>query len=116
MLTVNIVGFGTSSITVTAADLKSKCSAELRIGVKNPENPVEMYPIPATDVLNIRTGERKETEIEIFSASGDILYKGITYVSIFEPTTLDISEFAPGRYKVRVCIEDKITEKVITKI
>lgn len=116
LLTVTIVGYGTSSLTVTAEDLKTKCSAELRIGAKNPENHVEMYPVPVINILNIRTGEKKETEVQISSASGYILYEGKDYASIFEPMVLDLSDFAPGRYRVKVSIGEHITEKVINKI
>ena len=88
----------------------------MRIGAKNPENPVEMYPVPVIDILNIRTGEKKETEVQISSASGYILYEGKDYASIFEPMVLDLSDFAPGRYRVKVSIGEHITEKVINKI
>lgn len=117
-LIVNSVGFGSTSVTVTAADAR-KATADLviRIVVKNVSNMLEIYPVPVETVVNIKTGEPKPTDIAILTMNGQTVIeeKGKT-VSAFDPAVIDMTDCAPGRYKVRVIIDDKTYDRVITKI
>lgn len=116
-LTVNIVGYGHNILTVKAYDaIKASCTLEMRIMVKDPQNLVELYPIPVTDILNIRTGQEKETEILIKSESGHIVYSNKKMVSAFDPAIINMENCAPGKYSISVTISGMVTEKVISKI
>lgn len=116
-LSIKTKGYGSATVTVTASDAKgATCSSVMRVMVKDADNLVEMYPIPVTDVLNIRTGEEKETDIVIKSASGDVVHEIKGPVSAFDPAVIDMKHCAPGRYIVTVTIGTDTTEKVITKI
>jgi hypothetical protein len=116
-LSVDIVGYGSTAISLTVSDASNKsCSADVKIIVKNPDNLVELYPVPVTDVLNVRTGKAADTEIVIKSASGHVVYESKGTVSAFEPAAIDMSGCAPGQYVVAVTFNGKVTEKLITKI
>ena len=117
-LIVESVGFGSTSVTITAADArKATAELEIRIVVKNESNMLEIYPIPVETVVNIRTGEPKPTDIAILTMNGQTVIeeKGGT-VSAFDPAVIDMSPCAPGRYKIRVIIDGKTYDRVITKI
>ena len=116
-LSIDIAGYGSTAISITVADASNKtCTAEIRIIVKNPENLVELYPMPVTDVLNVRTGKEAETQIVIKSVSGHTVYESKGLVSAFAPASIDMSSCAPGQYVVSVTFNGKVTEKLITKI
>jgi hypothetical protein len=116
-LSVDIVGYGSTAISLTVSDASNKsCSADVKIIVKNPDNLVELYPVPVTDVLNVRTGKAADTEIVIKSASGHVVHESKGTVSAFEPAAIDMSGCAPGQYVVAVTFNGKVTEKLITKI
>ena len=116
-LSIDIVGYGSTAISIAVTDASNKtCSADVKIIVKNPENLVELYPIPVTDVLNVRTGKEAETEIVIKSVSGHIVHESKGAVSAFEPAAIDMSACAPGQYVVSVTFNGNVTEKLITKI
>lgn len=116
-LTITATGYGLNILTIKASDAKkASTSMECRIMVKDPQNLVEMYPVPVTDVLNIRTGREKETEISIRSASGHVIYSEKSQVSAFDPAVADMTGCAPGRYKVTVIMDGQTTERIITKI
>ena len=116
-LNISIKGYGLNTLAITACDFKkASCSLVLRIASKDPQNLVEMYPVPVTDVLNIRTGREKETGILIKSASGHVVHESKSQVSAFDPAVIEMKNCAPGRYMVTVVIDGQATSKVITKI
>jgi hypothetical protein len=116
-LNISIKGYGLNTLAITACDFKkASCSLVLRIASKDPQNLVEMYPVPVTDVLNIRTGREKETDISIKSASGHVVHESKSQVSAFDPPVIEMKNCAPGRYMVTVVIDGQATSKVITKI
>ena len=117
VLSVDISGYGSTSISLAVSDASNKtCTAEVKIIVKNPDNLVELYPVPVTDVLNVRTGKAADTDIVIKSVSGHVVYESKSIVSAFEPAAIDMSSCAPGQYVVAVTFNGKVTEKLITKI
>ena len=116
-LTVETTGLGSTSIFISAADAKkSTVQMEIKVVVKNKENNVELYPVPVENILNIRTAEPEPTDICISNIFGQILYDTSNLVvSAFEPATIDMSKYAPGRYKVVVSFAGQQYERVITK-
>ena len=117
VLNVNISGFGSSVITVTASDaLGASCVIEINVMVKNPDNLVEMFPVPVVDILTIRTGMEASTDITISTVSGQVVYDQTSMVSAFNPAKIDMSSYAPGKYKVTVIIGSDKTERTIAKI
>lgn len=116
-LDIDITGYGLNELTIKASDAKkASCSLNLSIMAKDPQNLVEIYPVPVTDVLNIRTGKEAETLIEIRSATGDVIHRSSSLVSAFAAAAIDMTQCAPGRYVVAVAIGGETTKRTITKI
>lgn len=118
ILNIDIAGFGSTSFTVSAVDAKnSSVSVDVKVAVKNPTSLLELYPHPVETVLNIRTGEPQATDIVIWSLSGNKIYEASSLtVSAFEPAVVDMTDYAPGKYKVKVSFAGNDFERVITKI
>lgn len=113
-----VMGVGQTEVTVTGTDAKGKsASTSFRVFVKDPSDVVEVYPVPCTDVLNVRTGELAGTRVRIFSEGGNAVYDKTEEIGVFNPSAIDVSGLAPGRYVVRVEISGKdVVEKRIVKI
>lgn len=117
ILTITVKGYGLNVIKITASDAKkANCSQEIHVMAKDPQNLIEMYPVPVVDVLNVRTGQERDTHIVIKSASGHTVYENTGKVSAFEPAAIDMTHCAPGKYVIYVTLDGKVTDKVITKI
>ena len=111
-------GFGSTSVTVSASDgRKATTEMKINIVVKNEDNILEIFPVPVETILYIRTGDLKSTDITIKTINGQVVYdvKGMN-VSAFEPAAIDMSAYAPGKYKIRVTIDGQTYERIITKI
>lgn len=118
VLTVTTSGPGSTSLTISAADgKKANAQMEVNIVVKDESNLVEVYPVPVVTTLYVRTGEPKPTDIVIQTMTGHILHeeKG-RIISAFAPASIDMSQYAPGRYKVFVMIDGQKYDRIITKI
>ena len=117
ILQITLTGYGLSSVSVTATDGKgASAKADIPIMVKAEENLVEIYPIPTATLLNVRTGETKLTTIEIETMSDKCIFSTTGNIGAFEPAVIDMTAFAPGRYRVRVTIDDLVHTRVITKL
>lgn len=115
-LTMSVSNYGLYTMDVVAADGAGKeCRTALRVLVKNPSNPVEVYPNPVADKLTIRTEGNAETNIRIVSSSGNVLYDETGDVSGFEPVSFDMSSCAPGIYSVTVSYNGKKVKKNVIK-
>ena len=117
-LTVTTTGLGSTTLTISAADgKKASAQMEVNIVVKDESNLVEIYPVPVVTTLYVRTGEPKPTDIVIQTMTGHILHeeKGME-TSAFAPASIDMSQYAPGRYKVSVMIDGQRYDRTITKI
>lgn len=117
ILTITTTGFGLTSIAVVASDNRGATAQnDIKIAVKRESSIVEMYPVPVETILYVRTAEEAPMDIQIKSASGQIVYqKAGLLVSAFEPAAVDMSDYAPGRYSVNVWISGKGYSRVITK-
>ena len=120
VLNISALGYGMASLAITATDcLGEKVSSSFKILVRNPDNPVEIYPNPVSDKLYIRTGEDcSDVSIAITGVSGSAVYSvsGLS-VSPFDPVSVDVSGFGAGVYAVTINYGDGRTlKKGIVKI
>lgn len=116
-LRITVKGYGLCKFIVSASDARNaSCTQEFSIMAKSPDNLVEMYPVPVKDNLTIRTGLPAETYISVTSLSGIVICESTSTVSAFAPKVVDLRNCAPGRYLVRVLIDGKSYERVITKL
>ena len=103
MAYVTALAFGNTEITVTATDVMGEqCSLSFSVVVKNPESPLEVFPNPVSDYLNVRTLDEAETTIRISTSTGALVYDETSQVSVFDPAVIDMRGYAPGKYTVNV--------------
>ena len=117
-LVVEVTGYGSTNITVTASDAK-KASVQIpvRLVAKDKNNALEIYPVPVETVMYVRTGAPMPTDIKVTSMSGQVVFEeNGKEVSAFDPASIDLSECAPGRYAVKVTFDGRTYDRIITKI
>lgn len=100
---VTALGYGNSKVTVTGTDSRNlQCSVSFSVLVKNPDSPLEVFPNPVSDYLNVRTMDEMDTHVVVTTSTGAVVYDETSPVSAFEPAVIDMRGCAPGQYTVRV--------------
>ena len=103
VLTLNSLEFGEALITVTATDaLSETVTATFKVVVRDGKKPVDIYPVPATDVINIRTAIEQEYDILIFNATGREVIREKNVIGVHNALVIDITALSPGNYSVRL--------------
>ncbi len=69
---------------------------------KNEPSPTRIYPVPAIDKITIYTGNETINSVQLYSASGVLLYNG-------KQTTIGLASMHTGVYYVRVNTAEKTT-------
>ena len=116
-LYLTALGFGNADIAVTGTDARGeKCQISFSVVVKNPDQPLEVYPNPVSDYLNIRTMDEASTRIVIFSSTGSVKYDTTSRVGAFSPAVIDMRGYAPGRYTVRVSFGGNEYTRTVVKL
>ncbi len=78
-------------------------------------SPIAIYPNPATKEFYISWEEKDNVNIRIFNAQGKLLQFSKD-ISIFEPMTIDVSQFAAGIYFITINNHNgQTTKKIIVK-
>lgn len=109
-------GDGVTEVVLTAIDPCGKSvEYSFRVGVFDDSRGPALYPNPVVDDLNICVGGISRTEVEVFNTTGKSLYKGSASASVLDPMVVDMSSFAPGRYRVSVKYGGKAYSKDIVK-
>lgn len=116
-MTLTPFDYGSSTITVSAVDgLKEKASIKFRYLVRAQDVEMDFYPNPVRDYLHIRTGiTEEETHIVIESSTGNVLYDQTVSCSAFSPADVNMKEYAPGLYTLRVTVGGKTYVNSIAK-
>ena len=116
MLIFKTLGYGLTSVTVVGTDGGGKeCSTSFDILVKDKGNPVEAYPNPVRNKLNIRTEAPAETTIRIVSSTGAVIYNSSSVVGAFAPAVVDMSKCSPGVYGLTVSYSGRSVSRSIVK-
>ncbi len=111
------LGYGTTDVEVTAKDAKGETAVfSFKVQVKDPANPLSVYPNPVTDFVNIATLDEAETHIEIVSQTGHTVYDDTLLVSGYNPAKIDMTLCAPGTYAVTVVFGGKEYKQNIVKL
>ena len=77
----------------------ASASSEFTVVVRDASAPMDIYPNPATDFVNVRTGEDVAASVKIYSASGAVAWSAADVsVSLNSPLKIDLSDIAPGVY------------------
>ncbi|MBE6232906.1 MAG: T9SS type A sorting domain-containing protein [Bacteroidales bacterium] len=102
----NLIGtalnYGLTDVRLTAKDSREESvEFSFKVQVKDPSEPMSVYPNPVTDYVNIGTLEMAETVISIYNSTGKLMYEETLQVSGMEPARIDMSAFAPGTYVIK---------------
>lgn len=117
----NLIGtslaYGSVDVTVTAKDARGeKVVFTFKVTVKDPSDPLSVYPNPVVDYLNVATLDMAETEIIVASATGQEVYRETLQVSAQEPAQVDMRSCPPGTYSVKVIFGGKEYKKNVVKL
>ena len=117
VLHITPIGFGTSTVTVSAVDARGeKATITFRVLVRKPGIEFQAYPNPVSDVLYIATGiDEEPTEIKVVSATGSTVWEGKVNASAFDPAQVDFTTFAPGKYGLQLKFGGKEYYETIVK-
>ena len=111
------LAYGKTNVTVISKDARGETAqANFRILVKDPSDPISVYPNPVVDFVNISTLEESDTEVTIVSQTGKTIYNETIKASAFAPARIDMSNCAPGVYSVYVKLGETEYKEIITKI
>lgn len=117
ILHLTVLAYGRSDITITASDARGEtCVLTFTVLVKDPSRPVEVFPNPVNDYLNIRTMDPAQTRIMIASSTGQVLYDMTSEVSAVDPARIDMTQYAPGMYSVSVSFGGTEHKEVVVKL
>lgn len=109
--------YGSVYVTVVAKDARGeKVTFEFKVTVKDPSDPLSLYPNPVKDYLNVATLDLADTEIVIASSTGKVMFQETMTVSAQEPARIDMTSYVPGTYSVKVKFGGKEYKKNVVKL
>ena len=116
-LILTSVGYGSTDVQVTAKDARGeKVVFTFKVTVKDPSDPLSLYPNPVVDYLYVGTLDMADTEIVISSAAGKVMFKETMKVSAQEPAKVDMTGYAPGTYSVKATFAGESYTKTVVKL
>lgn len=111
------LSYGVTDVSIVASDSRGlTCTLTFKVLVKDPSKPLEMYPNPVTDYLNISTLDVVPTTITIVSSTGKTVYDATSDVGAVEPAVIDMRSCAPGVYNVAVTFSGETYRRNIVKL
>jgi hypothetical protein len=111
------LGYGSVDVTVVAKDARGeKVTFTFKVTVKDPSDPLSLYPNPVKDFLNVATLDPADTEIIIASSTGKVMFQETMKVSAQEPARIDMTSYVPGTYSVKVKFGGKEYKKNVVKL
>ena len=99
---------GVATVQVEAADAAgASCSASFQVAVKPSGNPVDVYPIPASEYVYFQPASLTEVPagIVLYTATGVRALQLSASGSVFNPIRVDVTTLAPGRYAAELTYE-----------
>lgn len=109
--------YGTTEVIIVASDARGlSCTLTFKVMVKDPEKPLEAYPNPVTDWLNISTLDVASTQISIESSTGQVVYETTQEVGAIKPLRIDMSNIAPGVYTLYASFSGNDYKRTIVKL
>lgn len=96
-------GYGMTTATVTATDAcKASCSFTFSVLIRDASRPIDLYPNPVVDKLNIRPGVNDQLEVTVTNKVGATIWSGSVLTGPFNPMAVDLSDQPGGIYYVHV--------------
>ena len=117
VLHATVLAFGKTDVSIKATDSRGEtCVLTFKVVVKDPSKPLELYPNPVADYLNVSTLDLAKTTIRIVSTTGKVVYDETSDVSAAEPAKVDMTTCPPGAYSVFVSFSGKEYKQTIVKL
>ncbi len=111
------LGYGKTNVEIKAKDAKGEAvSFTFLVQIKDPSDPLAVYPNPVTDFVNVETLDAAETRIRIISQTGKTFHDSTSTVSGYEPARIDMTSCPPGMYTIAVEFGGKEYKKNIVKL
>lgn len=111
------LGYGSTNVTVVAKDARGeKVVFDFKVTVKDPSDPLSLYPNPVKDYLNVATLDLADTEITIANSTGKVMFHQVMKVSAQDPARIDMTSYVPGTYSVQVKFGGKVYKKNVVKL
>lgn len=111
------LGYGSTDVTVTGKDARGESAqVSFKVLIKDPSDPISVYPNPVVDFVNVGTLDEADTKITITSQTGKKVFDKTMKASAFEPARIDMSSYAPGVYSLTVVLDGKSYKETVTKI
>lgn len=115
-LTLTAHSYGQTSVTVKASDGSGAAASQtFRVLVRDGSTPVEAYPNPVKDYLNIRTSEQGVASVKLINSLGGSIFDGQVPTSPFDPVLIDCRAFPAGAYTLMVTFNGDTVVKTIVK-
>lgn len=108
-----------ATVTVTAGDYFGKtCSREFVVMSRDNRVPVDLYPNPVKDRMNIRMGKEVQGKIGVtlYNTGGTQVWESAETISPFDPAQVDLSRLPGGSYVVVVKYNGKEYKNNIVKL
>ncbi len=101
---------GRTNVTLSAADSKGEFASQtFTLVVRDSSNPLDVYPNPATEYINVRPGDEKiDADVVIYNMAGSEVCRLTAGLGINMPLKMDVNRLAPGRYTVSVRVGGKL--------
>ena len=117
ILNLTTLDYGVVEISISGSDArKLSANQSFRVLVKDPKSEPDIYPSMVQDYLYASDGLEKEITLTLSNANGAVLVKKTETVSAFEPMTIDMRTYAPGRYGVKVESAGKVVSRTVVKL
>lgn len=115
-LTLKGANYGESYITVTASDARGEsCKQGFRVLSRDGSKLVDLYPVPMSEVLNIRPGMDYDLEFSLYSSTGARVRSLSQKVGPFTPVAVNVSDLAAGTYTAVVKLGDEEYRQDVVK-
>jgi len=122
-LTGKTYAYGRTEINVVAKNAAG-LRAEIPFAVlcREKDSGVSVYPNPVRPdedgnyYLYVCGGQETEMRIELYTASGSLAWSHTLTSSVFSPAVIDMTNFASGKYNVRVFMNGELYTHSIVKL
>ena len=102
-MVLTTLAYGLTSVTFTATDAcKASCTLNFKVLVRDSSEPIDLYPNPVVDKLNIRPAEEGQVKVSVTNKVGATVKSESGTAGPFDPMAIDMSDLPGGVYYARV--------------
>ncbi len=113
------VGVGSIKLELMVRDpMGTSATAFLNVNVKPTDKPLNLYPNPVIDILNIasRVGNIKDAQVIVYSESGSAIFEQQMDIIKGAPAQVDMTGYPAGTYSVSVVTDGQTHNSNFVKL